>query len=160
MREGFNIPPPEMQQQGQDMYYDNVYGYETAWIRYIMEFRLPKELEDMLIKYTTPLVDLAAKSNIRRVEIPMHLLQYDIIWKKYRTHMHKGRWDPKLYVYKDIIRHAFELNLNRSVDGWQGELLFTKRYDIIERRREKKQNLLSRLFGKKQQQQYEEYMEG
>ena len=135
----FLIPPPNKQVVSENVSLMNsAIGYEAAWHKYILEFNLPKELEELLIKYTKPIVDLAAKTNILRREIPMHLLQYDLIWQRYRIFMHKGKFEPKYYVYKEIIRHALELQLNRSVDGWQGELLFTKRLDILEHQKKKK----------------------
>ena len=110
--------------------------FNEAWIKYIIEFHLPKDLERILILYLKPLIDLAAKSNILRREIPMHLLQYDLIWDMYRMYEQKGKYDSRLLVCQEIIRHALELQLNRSVKGWQGELIFTKRFDIRNRNKE------------------------
>ena len=111
--------------------------FNEAWIKYIIEFHLPKDLEKLLVLYLKPLVDLAAKTNIQRPEIPMHLLQYDLVWDMYRMYEQKGRYDSRLLVCQEIIRHALELQLNRSVKGWQGELIFTKRFDIRQRMKEK-----------------------
>lgn len=107
--------------------------FNEAWIKYIIEYHLPhlKEQEvKILVSYMKPLIDLAAKTNILRREIPMHLLQYDIIWDMYRMYEQKGKYDSRLMVCQEIVRHAFELQLNRAVKGWQGELIFTKRFDI------------------------------
>lgn len=104
--------------------------HEQAWIKYIIEFHLPKDLEKILLLYLKPLIDLAAKTNLKRREIPIHLLEYDIIWDQYRIYERKGKYDSRLLVCQEIIRHALELQLNRSVDGWQGNLLFTKKFDI------------------------------
>ena len=128
-REYGNIPNPS--------------DFDEAWIKYIIEFHLPKDLEKLLVLYLKPLVDLAAKSNILRQEIPMHLLEYDIIWDMYRIYERKGRYDSKLMVCQEIIRHALELQLNRSVKGWQGELIFTRKFDIRQRMKEKSEG-----FGK------------
>ena len=128
--------------------------FNEAWIKYIIEFHLPKDLERILILYLKPLVDLAAKSNILRKEIPMHLLQYDLIWDMYRMYEQKGKYDSRLMVCQEIIRHALELQLNRSVKGWQGELIFTKRFDIRNRNKEKDTGWRG-LFKKKNEEEEE-----
>jgi len=147
--DGFMIPPPEEDKPG--LAYEPPTTIDAAWTKYIIEFNLPKELQDLLIQYTKPIVDLAAKSNILRREIPMHLLQYDLIWQRYRIFMHKGKFDPKLYVYKELIRHALELQLNRSVEGWQGELLFTRKFDVTQRRSARRAGRLTGFFKRKEE---------
>lgn len=123
-------------------------SFDEAWIKYIIEFHLPKDLEKLLILYMKPLIDLAAKSNLKRAEIPMHLLAYDIIWDEYRIYERKGRYDSRLMVCQEIIRHAFELQLNRSVEGWQGNLIFTRKFDI-QHHMEKQKNRFSNFFKNK-----------
>ena len=115
----------------------------SAWTQYIMEFDLPSDLQNMLLKFLKPLIDLAARSNIKRNEIPIYLLQYDKIWRKYKVYISSGKMDKKLFVYKDIIETALELQLNRSVEGWQGNLLFTQRYEVHQT--EKQPTMVSKL---------------
>ena len=143
---------PELETSMQRAYSDipSPSDFDEAWIKYIIEFHLPKDLERLLILYLKPLVDLAAKSNILRQEIPMHLLEYDIIWDMYRIYERKGKYDSKLMVCQEIIRHALELQLCRSVKGWQGELIFTRKFDIRQRMREKAQSW-TKYFKKKKE---------
>lgn len=103
---------------------------EEAWMKYIIEFHLPPELEQMILMYIRPLVNLAPKSNIRRGEIPMYLIGYDLIWDEYFIYMRKGKYDPKLLVIKGIIREALKLQLCRSIGGWLGKLMHTKFFNI------------------------------
>jgi len=118
---------------------------DEAWMKYIIEFNLPNDLKQMLISYLKPLVDLAPKSNIRRKEIPMHLIQYDLIWDRYFIYMKKGKYDPNLLVVQEIIRHAIELQLNRSVDGWLGRLMHTRLFRIFQTSDDKSQ--MARKIG-------------
>lgn len=104
---------------------------DEAWMKYIIEFHLPKDLEHIIIMYLKPLIDLSPKSNIRRKEITMHLISYDLIWDSYFIYMRKGKYDPKLLVVKEILREAIELQLNRSVEGWLGRMLHTKLFRIF-----------------------------
>ena len=118
-----------------------------------MEFELPKDLKNLLLNYTLPLVNLAPKSNILRREIPMHLDGYDLIWARYKIFLRKGRFEPELFIIKEIIRHSLELQLTRGVDGWQGNLLFTRKYEIMQNMKEKKQSRVSQFFKRKEKQQ-------
>ena len=80
----------------------------------------------MILMYIRPLINLAPKSNIRRGEIPMYLIGYDLIWDEYFIYMRKGKYDPQLIVIKGIIREAIKLQLCRSIVGWLGKLMHTK----------------------------------
>jgi len=99
-----------------------------------------------------PLVDLAAKTNILRPEITLHLMEYDLIWERYKIFQCSGKFKPEMNVVKELIRHAFELQLNRSVEGWQGDLLFTQRHEhIIKKRREEKRKKFFGAFKSKEE---------
>lgn len=143
---GFQVPPPqsfdyspvvvegELKKQ---MMYDNVNPpqmLDEAWMKYIIEFHvpdLPDSEKNLIIGMLKPLVDLAPKSNIRRREVTMHLISYDLIWDKYFIYMKKGKYDPRLLVLEDVFREAIELQLNRGVDGWLGRLMHTKLFRIF-----------------------------
>lgn len=103
---------------------------EEAWMKYIIEFHLPPDLEQMILMYVRPLINLAPKSNIRRGEIPMYLIGYDLIWDEYFIYMRKGKYDPQLIVIKGIIREALKLQLCRSIGGWLGKLMQTKMFQF------------------------------
>lgn len=131
--------------------YDTPQTIDAAWTQYILEFDLPKDLKSLLLSYVKNLVNLAAKSNIKRREIPMHLLEYDQIWQRYRIFMHSGKFEQKLYVVKEIIRHALELQLNRSVDGWQGNLMFKRYYEIKQTQPQDKIKRFTNFFKSKKE---------
>jgi len=134
----FNIEPPSYDEEQGFSRSELPPNLDAAWILSLIKIKLPKELQDLLVPYVKPLLDVAARTNIKRHEITMHLLQYDLIWQRYQIYMRKGKFDSKLFVYKDIIRQAFEFQLNRSVEGWQGELVFTRRqvYDVKQKHEE------------------------
>lgn len=132
------------------MAYDNFNApqlMDEAWMKYIIEFHLPKDLEQLIVQYIKPLIDLAPKSNIRRREITMHLIAYDLIWDSYFIYMRKGKYDPRLLVVKEILRNAIELQLNRSVDGWLGRLMHTKLFRIFTTDEQSKVQKGMRFFG-------------
>ena len=140
--EGFLVPPPKLDAGAaivdgeirKSMMYDNVTApqmFDEAWMKYIIEFHLPQDLEQLIVAYMKPLIDLAPKSNIKRKEILMHLISYDLVWDTYFIYMKKGKYDPKLLVVKEILREAIELQLNRSVEGWLGRLMHTKLFRIF-----------------------------
>ena len=133
--DGFQINPPNLILENELRHQIGEFPMspqmeEEAWMKYIIEFHLPPELEQMILMYVRPLVNLAPKSNIKRGEIPMYLVGYDLIWDEYFIYMRKGKYDPKLIVVKGIIREALKLQLCRSIGGWLGKLMNTKIFSI------------------------------
>jgi hypothetical protein len=164
----FQVPPPniaaEMVVEGEmkkQMMYDNVNApqmMDEAWMKYIIEFHLPKDLEQLVIMYLKPLIDLAPKSNIKRREIFTYLVGYDLIWDTYFIYMKKGKYDPKLLVVKEILRTAIELQLNRSVDGWLGRMMHTKLFRIFTNDGQGNMQKAGRFFGRSKRQQNNQEM--
>jgi hypothetical protein len=161
--ESFQIQPPKVDygpaviegELKKQMMFDNVNApqlLDEAWMRYIIEFHVPdisKDEKNLILGMLKPLTDLAPKSNIRRREITMHLISYDLIWDKYFIYMKKGKYDPRLLVLEDVFREAIELQLNRSVDGWLGRLMHTKLFRIFTSDDQGKLEKGMRFFGKK-----------
>ena len=110
---------------------------DEAWMKYIIEYNIPVEDKQEIISMLRPLMNLAPKSNIRRREIPMHLVSYELIWDKYFIFVKKGKYDPKLLVLEEALGEAFELQLNRSVEGWLGRLMHTRLFRIYQTSDEK-----------------------
>ncbi len=131
----FQIQPPSIVleqelRQGIQNYREISNIEEEAWMKYIIEFHLPPDLEKMILMYVRPLINLSPKSKIKRGEIPMYLVGYDLIWDEYFIYMRKGKYDPDLLVIKTIIREALKLQLCRSIGGWLGNLIHTKTFNI------------------------------
>jgi len=128
------IPSPNLEDaRTTSAYEQQPISQSASWTKYILEFGLPGDLEDLLIKHTKPLIDLAAKTNILRTEVTLHLMEYDLIWERYKIFMHKGKFNSQMYVVKELLRHAFELQLCRSVEGFQSNLLFTSKHEYLVR---------------------------
>jgi len=111
-------------------------GLNEAWLKYLIEYHLsflPEDEKKDIFLLLKPLVDLGARSNILRREINMYLDEYDIIWDKYLMYMRRGKYDPRLIVQQEAIRTAFELQLNRSVEMRQMELIFTRKFELLRR---------------------------
>jgi hypothetical protein len=131
----FQVQPPNIVleqelRQGLQNYQNFSNIEEEAWMKYIIEFHLPPDLEKMILMYIRPLINLSPKSKIKRGEIPMYLVGYDLIWDEYFIYMRKGKYDPELLVVKTIIREALKLQLCRSIGGWLGNLIHTKTFNI------------------------------
>lgn len=157
----FQIQPPNIILENELR--QSVQGYpgvssieEEAWMKYIIEFHLPPELEQLILMYIRPLVNLSPKTKIKRGEIPMYLVGYDLIWDEYFIYMRKGKYDPDLLVIKTIIREALKLQLCRSIGGWLGNLIHTKTFNI--RSTSDKSNIqkATGLFRRKKPEQKEE----
>ena len=132
----FQIQPPAMIMQGelqQSIGQGFVpQGQDEAWMKYIIEYNIPEQEKAEIINMLRPLMNLAPRSNIRRSAVCMHLFSYDLIWDKYFIYVKKGKYDPKLLVLEESLREAFELQLDRSVEGWLGKLMHTKLFRIFQ----------------------------
>jgi len=110
--------------------------FSETWVRYIIEYHMPdiseKEKHE-IVAMLKPVVDVAAKGNILRREIPMHLDAYDIIWDKYKMYMKKGKYDPRMLTLQESLRLGFEIQLTRSVDAGQMRMLFEPKQSIFQR---------------------------
>lgn len=140
----FLIPPPEPS-TGMDMISPDIpISQEAAWLLQLIEVRLPKEISKEITVFFKTILATAPKTNILRHEIPLHLRSYDLIWTRYQMTGHT--LDNTLFVLKEALRHTLELELNRSAEGWQGELIFTKKYDVTNRRDVQKQRRIRDFF--------------
>lgn len=149
MQNDFLIDPPEYKDM-EMMPTDMPISAEAAWLLQLIEVRLPKEIRSEITIYLKTILSTAPKTNILRHEIPLHLRSYDLIWTRYQMTGHK--LDNKLFVLKESLRHTLELELNRSSEGWQGELLFTKRYDVTNRQDMQRRRRLREIFmGRKEE---------
>ena len=152
------IPSPEFDiGKAEGGQYDSSFlpgTYDQAWLLKLIEVsQLPVEIKVPLVKL---LLDTAAKTNIERSEIPMHLLHIEEIFRGYRIFVNSGKLDPKLKTMEDMILHEFELMLCRSVKGWQGELIFTRRYDVRQTARQEKAKRFFGMFKNKNAEEVEE----
>ncbi len=109
--------------------------FDEAWMKYIIEFHysfeMPEQQAHEIISMMKPLIDLGPKSNIRRREITMYLYGFDLVWENYLMYVKKGKYDGNLLTLRELLRNAYELQLNRSVDGWLGRLMHTKLFRIF-----------------------------
>jgi hypothetical protein len=134
---GMRISPPDMvlgSELSQSMMSSPFMpqAQDEAWMKYIIEYNIAPEEKQEIITMLRPLMNLAPKSNIRRREIPMHIIGYELIWDKYFIYVKKGKYDPKLLVLEEALEEAFELQLNRSVEGWLGRLMHTRLFKIYQ----------------------------
>jgi len=108
---------------------------DEAWMKYVIEFHysfnLPESQAMEIISMMKPLIDLGPKSNIRRREVTQYLYGFDLVWENYLMYVKKGKYDGTLLTLKELLRNAYELQLNRSIDGWLGRLMHTKLFRIF-----------------------------
>ena len=131
----FQIPPPSLIMQNELAGATSGFipqASDEAWMKYIIEYNIPEQEKQEIITMLRPLMNLAPRSNIRRSAVCMHLFSYDLIWDKYFIYVKKGKYDPKLLVLEEALREAFNLQLDRSVEGWLGKLMHTKLFRIFQ----------------------------
>lgn len=99
------------------------------------EASISENFKKELITFMKPYLNVAAMTNISRGQVMEFILGYQKLWTKYRIYVHKNRFDANLNYLKDWILELFVMQLNRSIEGWQGDRVFEKRsvYDVKQR---------------------------
>jgi len=119
----------------------NARSFAESWIQYILEFNLPDLEDEQKVKYEIiemlkPVINTAARSNLKRPDVRLFLWGYDNIWQSFFIYSRKGSYNPKLIQLKKCLREGYALMLYRSVDMGQMRMIF-----------EPKQNVLQRIFN-------------
>ena len=112
--------------------------YHETWIRYILEFPLDsvkdeKETKNTLIKMLMPVINTAARSNLKRNDVRLFLWGYDNVWKSFFVYKRKGNYDPDLLVLKRCLREGFALMLYRSIEMRQMGMILEPKQSVFQR---------------------------
>jgi len=112
--------------------------FHETWIRYILEFPLPKEKDEeetkkSLIKMLTPVINTAARSNLKRNDVRLFLWGYDNIWQSFFVYKRKGNYNPDLLLLKRCLREGFALMLYRSIEMRQMGMILEPKQSIFQR---------------------------
>jgi len=113
-------------------------SFASSWVQYILEFNLPEVEKEQDIKYNIiqmlkPVINTAARSNLKRPDVRLFLWEYDNIWKSFFIYSRKGTYDPSLINLKKSLRAGYALMLYRSVEMGQMRMIFEPKQSILQR---------------------------
>jgi len=116
----------------------NARTFAESWIQYILEFNMPGVEEEEKIKYEIiemlkPVINTAARSNLKRPDVRLFLWGYDNIWQSFFIYSRKGNYNPRLIQLKKCLREGYALMLYRSVDMGQMRMIFEPKQSMFQK---------------------------
>jgi len=113
-------------------------SFAESWVQYILEFNIPEvnnkqEVKYDIIQMLKPVINTAARSNLKRPDVRLFLWEYDNIWKSFFIYSRRGTYDPSLINLKKSLRAGYALMLYRSVEMGQMRMIFEPKQSIFQR---------------------------
>lgn len=113
-------------------------GFAGSWTQYILEFNMPDIEDEHKVKYEIiemlkPVINTAARSNLKRPDVRLFLWGYDNVWKKFFIYSRKGNYDPRLIQLKSSLREGYALMLYRSIEMGQMRMIFEPKQSIFQK---------------------------
>jgi len=149
-------------QQPDDMQQDRGFGAgwyggpDAAWILQLIKLKLdntslPQEIKDNLIVDMVPYIEIASMTKIRRSQVREFIGGFRELWTRYRVFKVRKKYVPELNYVMAYLRELFILNLNKSIDGWQGDHVFERKtsYNVQQTHKDLTERVQSFLGGKK-----------
>jgi len=164
MENQFTIPPPEFNDS------DRSDGFfppspHAAWILKLIQIQLskstiPDEMKDDIIMDMEVYVNNASMTNITQGQVKEFLGGFKELWMKYRIFKFRKKYWASLNVLETRIREIFIQNLNKSIDGFQPELVFVQKHDYDVRQTNRSQPLEPQrgIFPRRKQKQQQQEM--
>jgi hypothetical protein len=121
------------------------------------EANITETFKRELLTFMRPYLNIAAMTNISRGQVMEFILGYNKLWTKYRIFVHRDKFDADVSYLKDWILEIFVLQLNRSIEGWQGDRVFEKRsvYDVKQKSETRSDRIRGFFGGKKEREENE-----
>jgi len=157
--------PPEFQShvEGQDFFPPSV---DVAWILKLIETRLddtslPEDIKKSMAKDMSIYITNAGLTHIRKGQVLEFVNGFKEVWYRYIIFKVKKKYRPELYYAFGLLRELLIMNLNKSVDGWQGDHVYERRTrtDIIQRRKDTASRVRGFFFRRKRLKTTEEEIE-
>jgi len=113
-------------------------SFGESWVQYILEFNMPDVADEKKVKYEIiqmlePVINTAARSNLKRNDIRLFLWGYDNIWQSFFIYSRKGSYNPKLIQLKKCLREGYALMLYRSVEMGQMRMIFEPKQSVFQK---------------------------
>lgn len=112
---------------------------QVAYIRYLVEIKLkrlniPDNIKEQIKDDFTIYLTQAGLTNIKREQITEFLLGYEDVFNKLMSRL-SFKYKAELIYTRSILREILMLQLNKSIDGWQGTSILRKdvKYTVSQR---------------------------
>ena len=129
----------------------------AAWILQLIKIKLdntnlPEEIKQDLLLDMTPYLDNASMTKITKGQVREFLGGFNELWLRYRVFKCKKKYAPQLNYVMAYVRELLVMNLNKSVEGWQGDHVFEQKttYDVKQTRKDLTERLKGILGRKKE----------
>lgn len=129
---------------------------EAAYILQLIRLKLdttslPDEIKKNLIMDMLPYINNASMTKITRGQVKEFFGGYKELWARYRIFKVKKKYVPELNYVMAYLRELLIMNLNKSVEGWQGDHVFEKKssYDIKQSREDLTEKVRGFFGGRK-----------
>jgi hypothetical protein len=153
----FQFENPEEMRQQRDFNSGWYGGADAAWILQLIKLKLdntslPQEIKDNLIVDMVPYIECASMTKIQRGQVREFIGGFRELWTRYRVFKVRKKYVPELNYVMAYIRELLILNLNKSIDGWQGDHVFERKtsYNVSQTHKDLTERIQGFLGGRKQ----------
>jgi len=138
----------------------------AAWMLQLIKLKLdstslPEDIKNDILLDMGPYLDNASMTKITRGQVREFLGGFNELWLRYRIFKVKKKYAPQLNYVMAYLRELLIMNLNKSVEGWQGDHVFEQKttYDIKQTRKDIAEKMKGILGGGRKQKTEEVYQE-
>jgi len=111
----------------------------AAWMLQLIETKLnktnlPEDIKNDLIDDMVPLLNNAGMTKISLGQVKEFIGGFNELWLRYRIFKVRKKHIPQFNYIMPLIREHLIMNLNKSVEGWQGDHVFEQKttYDVTQ----------------------------
>jgi hypothetical protein len=129
---------------------------ESAWMLKLIETKLdntslPEDLKKSMANDMSLYITTAGMTHITKNQIIEFLCGFEEVWNRYVIFNIQRKYRPELYYAFGFLKELFVLNLNKSIEGWQGDRVFERRttYDITQKRKDISDKVKGFFFKRK-----------
>lgn len=113
-------------------------GFHEQWIPYILNYEMPtvkdaNQAKRDLVQMLTPVMNVAARSNLNRTDVRLALWEFDNIWTSFFIYKRRGNKDADLLMLKRSLKAGFNLMLRRSLEMGQMRMIFEPKQSIFQK---------------------------
>jgi len=157
----FMFKPPDYGRQSAGFFPPDAHA---AWILQLIKIKLdntnlPDEIKKDLLLDMTPYLDNASMTKISKGQVREFLGGYNELWLRYRVFKCRKKYVKELNYVMAYVRELLVMNLNKSVEGWQGDHVFEQKtsYDVKQTRKDITERIKGILGRKKNKEVITEY---
>ncbi len=131
-------------------------GPDAAWILQLIKLNLdkanlPKEIKEEFINYMIPYIENASMTKIRRGQVREFIGGFRELCVRFRVFKVRKKYVPSYNFFMAYMREILITNLNKSIDGWQGDHVFERKtsYNVSNTQKDLTDKVQTFLGGRK-----------